>query len=52
MERPGQGDARRLSVEHSTGESTVVARLDGQGNVLSTGVLRTARKLSDGVVFA
>ena len=52
MAKPGQGDARRLSVEHPTGEFTVLARLDGQGKVVSTGVLCTARKLADGVVFA
>jgi 4-oxalomesaconate tautomerase len=43
---------RRLSVEHPTGEMTVVARLDAAGGVKSAGVLRTARKLMDGTVFA
>ncbi len=50
--KPGQGADRRLSIEHPTGEVTVLARLDEQGKVVSAGVLRTARKLADGVVFA
>ena len=48
----GQGARRNLSIEHPTGEMTVVAALDDQGDVASAAVLRTARKLFDGVVFA
>ncbi len=46
---PG-GTERRLSIEHPTGEMTIVATMDG-GKVGSVAVLRTARKLFDGVVF-
>jgi 4-oxalomesaconate tautomerase len=46
-----EGDFKALSIEHPTGEFTVLATLDAAGNVLSAGVLRTARKLFDGVVF-
>jgi 4-oxalomesaconate tautomerase len=46
------GSPKTLSIEHPTGEFTVVATLDGDGAIVSTGVLRTARKLYDGVVFA
>lgn len=46
-----EGASKALSIEHPTGEFTVLARLDAQGNVLSAGVLRTARKLFDGLVF-
>ncbi|QKV17894.1 4-oxalomesaconate tautomerase [Oricola thermophila] len=46
------GNPKTLSVEHPTGEFSVVATLDGDGNVESAGVLRTARKLMDGFVFA
>ena len=46
-----RGSSKSLSIEHPTGEFTVLAELDGQGNVLSAGVLRTARKLFDGLVF-
>jgi 4-oxalomesaconate tautomerase len=45
------GDERHMSVEHPTGEFTVIARLDAAGELTSAGVLRTARKLMDGVVF-
>jgi 4-oxalomesaconate tautomerase len=41
-----------LSVEHPTGEMSCVMELDEHGNVVSAGLLRTARKLMDGMVFA
>ena len=47
----GEGAERSLAVEHPTGEMTVVATLDAAGEVESAGILRTARKLMDGVVF-
>jgi len=46
----GAGAVRSLKIEHPTGEMTVVATLDG-GAVVSAAILRTARKLMDGVVF-
>lgn len=45
------GNPKTLSVEHPTGEFSVVATLDDKGDLISAGVLRTARKLMDGVVF-
>lgn len=45
------GVRKALSIEHPTGEFTVIASLDADGEVVSAGVLRTARKLFDGVVF-
>ena len=45
------GMRKSLSIEHPTGEFTVLASLDTDGEVASAGVLRTARKLFDGVVF-
>lgn len=45
------GKERSMSVEHPTGEFTVIARLDEAGELASAGVLRTARKLMDGIVF-
>lgn len=45
------GSRKSISVEHPTGEFTVIADLDANGEVVSAGVLRTARKLADGVVF-
>jgi 4-oxalomesaconate tautomerase len=45
------GSPKALSIEHPTGESTVLATIGPGGEVVSAGVLRTARKLFDGVVF-
>ena len=47
----GAGPERRLAIEHPTGEMTVIARLDATGTPTSAAILRTARKLMDGVVF-
>ena len=45
-----QGEEKLISVEHPTGEMSVIATVrDGQ--VSNAAVLRTARKLMDGVVF-
>ncbi len=41
-----------LSVEHPTGETTCVLETDEIGAVVSAAMLRTARKLMDGKVFA
>jgi 4-oxalomesaconate tautomerase len=46
-----EGRHKSLAVEHPTGEMTVVVDLDDQGAVKSAALLRTARKLFDGVVF-
>lgn len=45
------GSRKTLSVEHPTGELTCVLELDDDGSVTSAALLRTARKLMDGVVF-
>ena len=47
---PG-GARKTLAVEHPTGEMTVVVDLDEGGQVRSAALLRTARKLFDGIVF-
>ncbi len=46
------GRCKHLSVEHPTGETTCVMVLAEDGTVASAAMLRTARKLMDGVVFA
>jgi len=46
------GIRKTLSVEHPTGETTCVMELDDAGSVVSSAMLRTARKLMDGIVFA
>ena len=46
------GSRKTLSVEHPTGEMTCVLELGPDGQVASAALLRTARKLMDGNVFA
>jgi 4-oxalomesaconate tautomerase len=46
------GSRKTLSVEHPTGEMSCVLEVSEAGEVVSAALLRTARKLMDGVVFA
>jgi 4-oxalomesaconate tautomerase len=46
------GKAKTLSVEHPSGEMSCVFELDAAGQVATAALLRTARKLMDGEVFA
>jgi len=46
-----EGNRKMLSVEHPTGEMSCVLELDDTGAVKTAALLRTARKLMDGVVF-
>jgi len=46
-----KGPKKTLSIEHPSGEMTVIGHVDDDGGVTRTEVLRTARKLFDGVVF-
>jgi len=46
----GEGDRRRLSIEHPTGEFTVELRLK-EGQLAGCGLMRTARLLFEGAVF-
>jgi len=46
------GARKTLSVEHPTGEMSCVLATDSTGAVTSAALLRTARKLMDGKVFA
>jgi 4-oxalomesaconate tautomerase len=46
------GSRKLLSVEHPTGELSCVLELDDAGIVISSALLRTARKLMDGIVFS
>jgi 4-oxalomesaconate tautomerase len=46
------GARKTISVEHPTGEMSCVLELDEGGRVKSAALLRTARKLMDGIVFA
>lgn len=44
------GDTKTMPIEHPIGETTIVASLEGDA-VSSAAILRTARKIFDGVVF-
>jgi 4-oxalomesaconate tautomerase len=46
-----QGARKTLSVEHPTGEMSCVLEVDDAGDVRTAALLRTARKLMDGVVY-
>ena len=47
-----QGERKTLSVEHPTGETSCIMEIATDGSVQSAAMLRTARKLMDGFVFA
>jgi 4-oxalomesaconate tautomerase len=51
LAQAGHGHERKISVEHPTGEMTVVATLDENGAVTEAAILRTTRKLMDGEIF-
>jgi 4-oxalomesaconate tautomerase len=46
------GNPKTLGVEHPTGITECVVSVDEAGKPVEAGMLRTARKLMDGVVFA
>ena len=50
--RMPEGGPRTLGVEHPTGVTECVVTLDDQGAPVEAGMLRTARKLMDGEIFA
>jgi 4-oxalomesaconate tautomerase len=45
------GPRKTLSIEHPSGEMSCVLEVDENGEVHTAALLRTARKLMDGVVF-
>ena len=50
--RVPDGRSKTLGVEHPTGVTECVVTVDENGQPVEAGMLRTARKLMDGVVFA
>ena len=46
-----EGSTKSLSIEHPSGEMTCVMKVDARGEVESAALLRTARKLMDGIVY-
>jgi len=47
-----EGRVKTLSIEHPSGEMSCVMTMGETGKVETAALLRTARKLMDGVVFA
>lgn len=47
-----EGSSKILPVEHPIGETTVIVEMGDNGEIESAAILRTARKLFDGTVFA
>ncbi|MBB4302540.1 4-oxalomesaconate tautomerase [Rhodobium orientis] len=47
-----EGTRKTLEIEHPIGAMSVVVEVDGDGAILDAAILRTARKLFDGEVFA
>ena len=45
------GDRKELLIEHPTGATTTILDLDADGSVKRAAMLRTARKLFDGIVY-
>ncbi|WP_394804797.1 4-oxalomesaconate tautomerase [Sphingomonas agrestis] len=52
LARVPEGVTKTLGVEHPTGVTECVVTVDGEGGPVEAGMLRTARKLFDGEVFA
>lgn len=45
------GEDKQLSVEHPIGETLIQARIEDDGSLGPTAIIRTARKLFDGIIF-
>ncbi|MBL4801089.1 MAG: 4-oxalomesaconate tautomerase [Emcibacter sp.] len=46
------GSVKEINIEHPIGETAIILKIDNSGTVESAAILRTARKLFDGEVFA
>lgn len=46
------GARKPMPIEHPIGETTIIAQVSPEGEVTSAAILRTARKLMDGVIYA
>ena len=45
------GPKKTLNIEHPTGEMSCILETDAAGEVLTSALLRTARKLMDGTIY-
>jgi 4-oxalomesaconate tautomerase len=51
LARVPDGRTKTISIEHPTGQMSCLLEVDGQGEVVRSALLRTARKLMDGLIF-
>jgi len=51
LARPGTGPVRTLGIEHPSGRLDCRVRLGADGGLAEAGIVRTARKLMEGLVF-
>ena len=49
---PDDTNQKTLDIEHPSGRTTIVLGVDNSGRLESAAILRTARKLFDGMIFA
>ena len=47
-----QGNVKKLNIEHPVGATGIEAVIDDHGQVKSAAIIRTARKLFDGIIFS
>ncbi len=47
-----EGAMKEIRIEHPIGETTIILKMNDRGDVESAAILRTARKLFDGNIFA
>lgn len=52
MARIPDGSKKEMKIEHPIGETTVVLSVDQSSQVTDAAILRTARKLFDGIIYA
>ena len=51
LARVPDGNPKEIAIEHPSGATTIIATLDEAGMVAGAAILRTARKLFDGLIF-
>lgn len=47
-----EGPVKEMRIEHPIGQTTVILEMADSGDVASAAILRTARKLFDGIIYA
>jgi len=47
-----EGPSKEITIEHAIGETSIILTMNAKGDVKNAAILRTARKLFDGEIFA